>query len=306
MGKYTADSEELLKLVGGKENIAAVSHCMTRMRFVIADPKKADVKKIEAMKVVKGSFTQAGQFQVIIGNTVSEFYKDFTAVAGIEGVSKDAVKAAAGANQNVLQRAAAIHFMRGTPYIYQGEELGITNAKYTSIEQYRDVESLNYYKILLEQGKSETEALKIIGERSRDNGRTPMQWSAEKFAGFSNVEPWISSPDNFTRFNVEVEERDENSVLNFYKQLVRLRKSKKIISDGAIDFLERDNPNVLAYCRKLGEEELIVLCNFCGVESMLTEKTLLQYFAQGYKKILGNYAGLAENLRPFEFIVLEK
>lgn len=108
MGKYTADSEELLKLVGGKENIAAVSHCMTRMRFVLADPKKADVKKIEAMKVVKGSFTQAGQFQVIIGNTVSEFYKDFTAVAGIEGVSKDAVKAAAGANQNVLQRAAAI------------------------------------------------------------------------------------------------------------------------------------------------------------------------------------------------------
>ena len=80
MGKYTKDSEELLKLVGGKENIAAVSHCMTRMRFVLADPKKADVKKIEAMKVVKGSFTQAGQFQVIIGNTVSEFYKDFTDV----------------------------------------------------------------------------------------------------------------------------------------------------------------------------------------------------------------------------------
>ena len=108
MGTYTKDSEELLKLVGGKENIAAVSHCMTRMRFVLADPKKADVKKIEAMKVVKGSFTQAGQFQVIIGNTVSEFYKDFTAVAGIEGVSKEAVKAAAGANQNILQRAAAI------------------------------------------------------------------------------------------------------------------------------------------------------------------------------------------------------
>lgn len=108
MGQYTKDSEELLKLVGGKENIAAVSHCMTRMRFVLVDPKKADIQKIEAMKVVKGSFTQAGQFQVIIGNTVSEFYKDFTAFAGIEGVSKDAVKAAAGANQNVLQRAAAI------------------------------------------------------------------------------------------------------------------------------------------------------------------------------------------------------
>ena len=108
MGKYTEDSKELLRLVGGKENIAAVSHCMTRMRFVLGEPKKADVKAIESMKVVKGSFTQAGQFQVIIGNTVAEFYQDFVAVAGIEGVSKDAVKAAAQQNQNVLQRAAAI------------------------------------------------------------------------------------------------------------------------------------------------------------------------------------------------------
>ena len=117
MGKYTEDSKELLEYVGGKENIAAVSHCMTRMRFVLADPKKADVKKIEAMKVVKGSFTQAGQFQVIIGNTVADFYKDFTDYAGIEGVSKDAVKAAAGANQNILQRGAAIAAEIFTPLI---------------------------------------------------------------------------------------------------------------------------------------------------------------------------------------------
>ena len=108
MGKYTEDSRELLELVGGKENIAAVSHCMTRMRFVLGDPKKADIKRIEAMKAVKGSFTQAGQFQVIIGNTVAEFYKDFMDVAGIEGVSMDAVKQAAQRNQNILQRAAAI------------------------------------------------------------------------------------------------------------------------------------------------------------------------------------------------------
>lgn len=104
MGKYVEDSRELLKLVGGRENIAAVSHCMTRMRFVLNDPAKADVPKIEAMKVVKGSFTQAGQFQVIIGNTVADFYNDFTKTAGIEGVSKDAVKSAAKQNQNVLQR----------------------------------------------------------------------------------------------------------------------------------------------------------------------------------------------------------
>lgn len=104
MGKYREDAEELLRLVGGKENIAAVSHCMMRMRFVLNEAKKADIEKIEAMKVVKGSFTQTGQFQVIIGNAVADFYNDFIAVSGIEGVSKDAVKNAAKKNQNVLQR----------------------------------------------------------------------------------------------------------------------------------------------------------------------------------------------------------
>lgn len=104
MGKYSEDAKELLRLVGGKSNIAAVSHCMTRMRFVLVDPSQADVAAIEALKSVKGSFTQAGQFQVIIGNTVADFYNEFIAVAGIEGVSKDAVKQAAKKNQNVLQR----------------------------------------------------------------------------------------------------------------------------------------------------------------------------------------------------------
>ncbi len=104
MGKYAEDAKQLLQLVGGKENIAAVSHCMTRMRFALVEPGKADVKAIEAMKVVKGSFTQSGQFQVIIGNTVADFYNDFVKEAGIEGVSKDAVKQAAKKNQNVLQR----------------------------------------------------------------------------------------------------------------------------------------------------------------------------------------------------------
>lgn len=104
MGKYAEDAKQLLRLVGGKENIAAVSHCMTRMRFALVEPGKADVEAIEGMKLVKGSFTQSGQFQVIIGNTVADFYNDFVKEAGIEGVSKDAVKQAAKKNQNVLQR----------------------------------------------------------------------------------------------------------------------------------------------------------------------------------------------------------
>ena len=104
MGKYQGDVQALLRLVGGKENIQAVSHCMTRMRFVLADPAKAEVKQIERLASVKGTFTQAGQFQVIIGNDVANFYNEFTAFAGIEGVSKDAVKAAAKTNQSLIQR----------------------------------------------------------------------------------------------------------------------------------------------------------------------------------------------------------
>lgn len=104
MGKYRDDVEQLLKLIGGKENIQAVSHCMTRMRFVLVDPKKADEKAIENIPSVKGTFTQAGQYQVIIGNDVAVFYNEFTAYAGIEGVSKDAVKAAAKTGQNPAQR----------------------------------------------------------------------------------------------------------------------------------------------------------------------------------------------------------
>ena len=100
MGKFEKDAKTLLEAIGGKENVSAVSHCATRMRFVLADEKKADVKAIEAIPAVKGTFTNAGQFQVIIGNDVPIFYNDFTTVSGIEGVSKEAAKAAAKSNQN--------------------------------------------------------------------------------------------------------------------------------------------------------------------------------------------------------------
>lgn len=108
MAKYTEDASRLLDLVGGKENISAVTHCMTRMRFVLVDPDKADVAAIEELPSAKGTFTQAGQFQVIIGNDVADFYQEFTAVSGIEGVSKEAAKAAAGANQNPAQRVMGV------------------------------------------------------------------------------------------------------------------------------------------------------------------------------------------------------
>lgn len=107
MGKYTEDAKKMLELIGGKENISAVSHCVTRMRFVLVDPSKADIKGIEALKSVKGSFTQAGQFQVIVGNDVANFYNDFSEVSGVEGVSKDTAKQAAKSNMNMAQRILA-------------------------------------------------------------------------------------------------------------------------------------------------------------------------------------------------------
>ena len=104
MGKFSSEAKELLAAIGGKENITAVSHCITRMRFVLGDPKNADIKRIEAIKCVKGTFTQAGQFQVIIGNEVADFYNDFTEVSGVSGVSKSEVKSMSKQNQNILQR----------------------------------------------------------------------------------------------------------------------------------------------------------------------------------------------------------
>ena len=196
--------------------------------------------------------------------------------------------------------ATLIHMMRGTPYIYQGEEIGMTNAGYTSIDQYRDVESTNYYDILCAEGKSAEEALHIIGERSRDNGRTPMQWDASEFAGFTTGEPWLSIPANHSYINVETEERDEDSILAYYKKLVQLRKDHEIIADGDIHFLETGTDDVIAYERTLGEEKLTVYCNLREYEVPFAD------LAEG-EVLISNYAAdeLSDNmLKPYEARVI--
>ena len=198
---------------------------------------------------------------------------------------------------------ACIHLMRGTPYIYQGEEIGMTNAGYASIDQYRDVESLNYYEILCREGKSSAEALAILAARSRDNGRTPMQWSAEAYAGFSSHEPWLLPPDNYKKINVEAARQDKDSIFAFYQQLIRLRHEREIIAEGKISFLEKENEDVIAYERTLGTERLVVLCNFRGREVSLKEKSLQDYQAEGLHKVLGNYEDVGQALRPYEVVV---
>lgn len=199
--------------------------------------------------------------------------------------------------------AASIHFMRGTPYVYQGEEIGMTNAGYQAIEEYSDVESLNYYEILRREGKSEQEALHIIGERSRDNGRTPMQWTAGAYAGFSEVEPWLSIPENHRYINAELEQQDEDSIWHFYRRLIALRKERKVIAEGKIEFMERENPDVLSYRRWNEQEELAVLCNFRGKHAGLLGTSPADYEREGWQKLIGNYDGSEERLRPFEVLV---
>ena len=192
--------------------------------------------------------------------------------------------------------ATLIHMMRGTPYIYQGEEIGMTNAGYTSIDQYRDVESTNYFAILRAEGKSEEEALHIIGERSRDNGRTPMQWDASVFAGFTAGEPWLGIPANHSYINVESEEKDDDSILAYYKKLVQLRKEHEIIADGDIRFLETGTDDVIAYERTLGDEKLTVYCNLRGHEVPFAD------LVKG-EILITNYAAeeLKDNaLKPYE------
>ena len=201
--------------------------------------------------------------------------------------------------------AGMIHLMRGTPYIYQGEEIGMTNPHYTSIEQYADVESRNYYEILLNEGKTKEEALEILAARSRDNSRTPMQWTDERYCGFSDTKPWIPVSDNFEKINVKKQKQDRDSILEFYKKLIMLRKEKEVIARGNIEFMEVENAGVLAYTRCLDKQKLLVCCNFRDVESQME-------FTQEWKsgrKILGNYEENHKNnykVLTFEIIVLEK
>ena len=140
----------------------------------------------------------------------------------------------------------------------------MTNAHFAGIEQYDDVESKNYYRILRDSGVSEADALEVLAQRSRDNARTPMQWTGGENAEFTSGKSWLGIPANYTNINAEAEEADPDSILNYYRQLVRLRQEHPVIAEGSVKFLETGNDDVLAYERRLGDEHLVVICNFSG------------------------------------------
>ena len=167
--------------------------------------------------------------------------------------------------------ATCIHMMKGTPYVYQGEELGMTNAYFDDLSQYRDIESLQYYEEYTRKGVYTPEVMmECLKLRGRDNARTPMQWDTGKNAGFTKGTPWIEVNPNYTEINAENQMNDPESVRSYFKKLIQLRKDHDIIVYGAYRGIDRDNEKVMAYERVLDSEKLLVVCNFFDTEAEFT------------------------------------
>ena len=197
-----------------------------------------------------------------------------------------------------------IHCLRGTPYVYQGEEIGMTNPGFTTLDQYRDVESINHFHILRDRGLHEDSAYDILRVHSRDNSRTPMQWDAGESGGFSDAEPWISMNPNHKTINAASQVDDPDSVFSHYRRLIALRKQYDVIANGDFAPLDMEHPSVLAYTRRTEREELVVVNNFYRREVDWT----CPVYLTGFTCLLSNYADSKVetklHLRPYESLVL--
>ena len=202
--------------------------------------------------------------------------------------------------------ATMLHMQKGTPYIYQGEEIGMTNIRFDSIDDYNDIESLNMYKERLSKGYSLDEIMESIYAKGRDNARTPMQWSKENNAGFTTGTPWLKVNKNYKYINVEQAINDENSILYYYKELIKLRRESDVIKYGDYKLILEEHPEIFAYTRSWNEDNILVICNFYG-------NTINVFLGEEYSKkdseiILSNYKdakvlGRDIKLRPYEAIV---
>lgn len=165
--------------------------------------------------------------------------------------------------------ATLLHMMQGTPYIYQGEELGMTNVRFSSIDEYRDIETLNMYREKIAQGMDPEEIMESIYVKGRDNARTPMQWDDTKHGGFTEGEPWIASNPNYKEINAEKALNDPESIFYYYQKLIAIRKEHDIIPYGSFELHYGDHPSVYAYTRTHGNEKILVLCNVSGEEQVI-------------------------------------
>ncbi|PFK46928.1 glucohydrolase [Bacillus cereus] len=165
--------------------------------------------------------------------------------------------------------ATVLHMMKGTPYIYQGEEIGMTNVHFDSIDEYRDIETLNMYREkVIELGEDEEKVMQSIYIKGRDNARTPMQWNANEHAGFTTGEPWIGLNPNYKEINVEQALQDQESIFYYYKKLIELRKKHEMIVYGTYDLILEEHPSIFAYVRTWRDEKLLVIANFTSDESV--------------------------------------
>ena len=203
--------------------------------------------------------------------------------------------------------ATCIHMMQGTPYVYQGEELGMTNCPFNTLDNFRDLESINAFHELTEQGKmTEEDMMAAISYKGRDNARTPMQWDDSAYAGFSTANPWIMVNPNYTKINAKDQVNREDSVFKYYQKLIKLRHESELIVYGTYDLILDDDKDIYAYIRTLGDEKLIVYCNF---SENTREVELPKEFTNG-KVLISNYSDAKVNhkitLRPYEAIVIQK
>ncbi|MGN2339307.1 glycoside hydrolase family 13 protein [Clostridium cagae] len=201
--------------------------------------------------------------------------------------------------------ATCLHMMKGTPYIYQGEEIGMTNVAFQDLNDYKDIEIINVYNdLVVKNGRSHDEMMEGIHDRGRDNARTPMQWNSSVNAGFTTGIPWIKVNPNYNEINAESQIDDKDSIFNYYKELIKIRKDNEIIVYGNYDLILEDSEEIYAYVRTLNEEQLLVICNF---SSNTSEFKLPNNIKSKYKKLLiANYDECKEetleniSLRPYE------
>ncbi|MEC2394385.1 alpha-amylase family glycosyl hydrolase, partial [Bacillus toyonensis] len=203
--------------------------------------------------------------------------------------------------------ATVLHMMKGTPYIYQGEEIGMTNVRFESIDEYRDIETLNMYKEkVIDRGEDKEKVMESIYIKGRDNARTPMQWDDQYHAGFTTGEPWITVNPNYKEINVKQAIQDEGSIFYYYKKLIELRKNNEIVVYGSYDLILDNSPSIFAYVRTYGEEKLLVIANFTADQCVFELPENIVYSES--ELLIHNYDsenGLMENvtLRPYEAMV---
>ena len=207
-----------------------------------------------------------------------------------------------GTDKILAAKALAIILftLRGTPFIYQGEELGFGNAEFKSVDDYDDISTRGNYNLARADGLSDKQAMKFVRKFSRDNARTPMQWDSSENAGFTSGEAWLPVHEDFKICNVEIEERDDNSVLNFYRRLSALRNSNEVLISGDYEELYPNDEELYIFTRTLGAKKFMAAINFTTHNVDLPAQIL-----DGAKKIIGNYADEKNYLRPTEAAIYE-